>query len=76
MPDEPSRSVEAAVRDVLIRINALGFAVRCEGDGREVTFTATHRQAGHFFACTGPAGAEYDTVCRLGEMCGLTEFGE
>ena len=53
------------------RLNALGFTTRYEGDGQSVSFIATHRLHGHFFAYTGSVGNEYEAVCIVAEMCGL-----
>lgn len=66
--------MEPAIRDILFQLNILGYHVRCEGDGWEVTFIATHRLAGHFFAYTAGPDSAYEAVCILAEMCGLEEF--
>ena len=67
----PWGSVERTIRTILIRLNALGFCTRYEGDGQSVSFIATHRLGGHFFAYTASVGNEYEAVCILAEMCGL-----
>jgi hypothetical protein len=63
--------VEAAIDAILLRLNALGFTTRYEGDGRSVSFIATHRLHGHFFAYTAGIGNEYEAACIVAEMCGL-----
>lgn len=72
-PAEPD-SLHAAVQQILRKINAAGFAVRYEGDGRAVSFVATHRLLGHFFAHTCSPGNEHEAVCILAEICGVEEF--
>lgn len=63
--------MEEAIDTILLRLNALGFCTRYEGDGQSVSFVATHRLHGHFFAYTAPIGQEYEAACIVAEMCGL-----
>lgn len=64
-------ATEKAIHAILLKLNVLGFCTRYEGDGHSVSFIATHRLHGHFFAYTGSVGNEYEAVCILAEMCGL-----
>jgi hypothetical protein len=64
-------TTEDAINAILLKLNAFGFCTRHEGDGRSVSFIATHRLHGHFFACSASVGNEYEAVCILAEMCGL-----
>lgn len=66
--------MEPAVRAILFQLNVLGYAVRYEGDGREVSFVATHRLGGQFFAYTVQPENVYDGVCMLAEMCGVEQL--
>lgn len=66
--------MDVAIHFILLYLNQLGFHVRYHGDGRCVTFVATHRLAGHFFAYTAPADDAYQAICMLAEMCGLDRF--
>lgn len=66
--------MDSAIQAILFQLNILGFAVRYEGDCHEVTFIATHRLAGHFYAYTADPNNAYDAVCILADMCGLEEF--
>jgi hypothetical protein len=63
--------MESAIHAILLRLNAIGFCTRYEGDGESVSFVATHRLHGHFFAYTACVGNEYEAACVLAEMCGL-----
>jgi hypothetical protein len=63
--------VDAVIDAILLKLNALGFTTRYEGDGRTISFIATHRLHGHFFAYTASMGQEYEAVAIVADMCGL-----
>ncbi len=69
-------TTEDAIQEILLRLNALGFCTRYEGDGQSIRFVATHRLHGHFFAYSAAVGNEYEAACILAEMCGLEPIEE
>ena len=66
--------MQSDIDAILLKLNALGFCTRYEGDGQTVSFIATHRLHGHFFAYTASVGNEYEAACILAEMCGLEQI--
>ncbi len=66
--------MDSAILAICFHLNILGFYIRYEGDGQAVTFTATHRLNGHFFAYSARPDNAYEAVCMLAEMCGLRQF--